>query len=94
MCCTDQEDEVGVALQVGDLVDVRGDRLAADAHLLTVDKVAGLMERQPPNHNPLLRRHLITPPVRLTVKRAGVAISTVMFQGRTSRPEKGVRQRR
>ena len=55
---TDQEYEVGVALEVRDLVDVRGDRLAADAHLLAVDQVPCLLKCQPPDDNALLRCHL------------------------------------
>ena len=41
---TYQQNKLGIALDVGDLVDQRGNGLAADTHLGAVDKVSVFFE--------------------------------------------------
>lgn len=47
------QNELGVALDVGDLVDVRGDGLAAHAHARAVDEVPILLELHAAHHQAL-----------------------------------------
>ena len=63
----DQQDELRIALHVGDAIDVRRDRLARHAHLRAVDRVAVLLVGELADHRPLVRRDHLDPNKRRTV---------------------------